>query len=73
MRANVLAVEWVEGGRSRRYACSSGHRFTTLEIIVQRETVTTIHTAKNGVMSVSREGARVMIDRVMRAVEGALR
>lgn len=60
-------------GRSRRYSCSSGHRFTTLEVVVMRGETMTIRTSKDGVNHVAREGNDELAARIMRAVEGALK
>lgn len=69
----VLSSSASEHGRSRRYSCSSGHRFTTLEVVVNPGEVTSISTGKNGSSTVSREGYDAVKKRVLKAVRDALK
>lgn len=62
-----------DGGTRRRMKCDCGERFSTVEVLVRRNTITTLSADSHGRVAAGIDSLDVFRKRVMRAVEVALR
>jgi transcriptional regulator NrdR family protein len=71
--ARVTDSRDAEYGRRRRMTCPNGHRYTTIEMLSVRDTVTTVHVANDGSVVVAKDGMEAMRNRAVKAVIEAIR
>lgn len=71
--SRLLDSRVADYGRRRRFECAEGHRFTTMEIVMVKNSLVTLHVDKSGRVDFSSDGVDAFKNRIFRAIERVMK